>query len=403
VELQCVLQEADPEYAEIDRSALRIFPVREEDLFQYDVIVLGDVNPARLGASGIEHLARFVTVRGGGLIVSAGPRFMPAAYLGTPLEEVLPVDLTVAPAEPRSEATEPFVLAPTELGLETPGFRLADSIAESREQWRQLAPLYWFYEPAALKPGARVLAEHPTAPGPQGGRIPLVMLQYAGAGKVVFHAFDDTRRWRFRVGDRWFARYWVQTLRYLSRAKLLGKDRAAELVVDRREYRRGESVRLRLRFLDDRLAPAEDDGAAVIVEQAGQPNRRITLHRTASDRGMFEGSLARAATGDYHAWLAAPTLEGSPPAVDFRVAPPPGETARIEADLAALRALAEATKGRYYAPNETAGLLKDLPDGRQVPVETLPPAALWNRWPGLVLMLAALVAEWIGRKRCGLL
>jgi hypothetical protein len=38
-----------------------------------------------------------------------------------------------------------------------------------------------------------------------------------------------------------------------------------------------------------------------------------------------------------------------------------------------------------------------------VPVETLPPAALWNRWPGLVLMLAALVAEWIGRKRCGLL
>ncbi len=80
-------------------------------------------------------------------------------------------------------------------------------------------------------------------------------MHYVGSGKVIFHATDETWRWRFRVGDVFFARYWVQTIRYLSRSKLLGKDRSAELTVDRREYRRGEPVRVRVRFLDDRQAP----------------------------------------------------------------------------------------------------------------------------------------------------
>src|SRR6202044_1170983 len=100
----------------------------------------------------------------------------------------------------------------------------------------------------ALKPAARVLAEHPTLTGADGRKLAVFSLQFVGAGKVLFHATDETWRWRYRVGDVFFARYWVQTLRYLSRSKLLGKDRSAELAADRREYRRGESVRLWVRF-----------------------------------------------------------------------------------------------------------------------------------------------------------
>ena len=35
--------------------------------------------------------------------------------------------------------------------------------------------------------------------------LPIVCLQFVGAGKVVFHATDETHRWRFRVGDIYFA------------------------------------------------------------------------------------------------------------------------------------------------------------------------------------------------------
>ena len=34
----------------------------------------------------------------------------------------------------------------------------------------------------------------------------------------------NSQPWRWRVGDVFFARYWVQAIRYLSRSKLLGKD-----------------------------------------------------------------------------------------------------------------------------------------------------------------------------------
>ena len=52
---------------------------------------------------------------------------------------------------------------------------------------------------------------------------------------------------------------------------------------------------------------------------------------------------------------------------------------------------------------ETADrLLGDLPPGRQVPIESLPPRPLWNKWPVLALFLGLLIAEWILRKRRGM-
>ena len=132
-----------------------------------------------------------------------------------------------------------------------------------------------------LKPGVRVLAEHPARTGPNGAALPVVLMHYVGAGKVVFHCTDETWRWRRRVGDVYFARYWVQTLRDLSRSALLDKDRKAELSVDREEYRRGDAVRLRVRFFDDRLAPLQDDGVVVVLEQEGGKRRRLGLRRDA--------------------------------------------------------------------------------------------------------------------------
>ena len=45
IELRTVLQDADIEHSEQDPTALRVFPVRRDELFAYDVIILGDVNP----------------------------------------------------------------------------------------------------------------------------------------------------------------------------------------------------------------------------------------------------------------------------------------------------------------------------------------------------------------------
>ena len=404
VKLRTILQEADPEYAQLDETALGVFPVRREELFEYDVIIFGDVNPDFLSSTTVGHLKAFVEEKGGGMVFISGPLYTPAAYRDSPLAELLPIDFeTRAGAGLTEIINEPFQPQPAEAGLTGPTMQLGDSPAETIEIWQKLPPLYWLLSAPALKPAARVWAEHPLRTGPDGHRLPVIAMHYAGSGKVVFHATDETWRWRFRVGDVYFARYWVQTLRYLSRSKLLGKDRSAELTSDRREYRRGENVRLRVRFFDDRQAPADDEGVTVMVEREGEKNERLQLHRNAGNRGVFEGIVSRPADGAYHVWVVAPTLPGDAPSADFRVVAPPGERARLQTDVAALRRAASETRGRFYNIATAGQLLRDLPHGRQVKTDPLPPLPLWNHWLLMVVFLTLLIGEWLLRKARGML
>jgi uncharacterized membrane protein len=404
VQLKTVLQDADLEYTELDQTALRVFPVRREELFAYDVVIFGDVNPSFLSASVLDNLREFVEQKGGGLAFIAGPKYTPLAYRNTPLEGLFPIDLSAAagPDGPE-ELAQGFVVQPTELGLASPQMQLGDDPADTARIWRDLPPLYWLLDAPQVKPAVRVLAEHPTRVGNDGRPLPVFLMQYIGAGKVLFHATDDTWRWRRQVGDIFFARYWVQAVRYLSRSKLLGKDHAVELTADRREFRRGEAVRLRARFIDERQAPVEDDGVVVVLEREGQPNQRVRLQRNATNRGVFEGSFADTFDGAYHAWIASPTLEGKAPSADFLVVAPPGEMERVQMDADQLKRAAEETRGRFYRFGEVQRLLDDLPPGRQVPIETLPPQTLWNKWWLLSVFLGLIVSEWILRKRKGML
>ena len=200
IDLDTVLQEADIEHAEQDASALKGFPVRRDELFRYDVIILGDVNPSLLSESMLQNLADFVDQagRGGALIAIAGPRFMPLAYRDTPLARLLPIELgSVRLPEPGQMLTEGFTVQPTELGLATPFMQLGDAPAETSEIWQNLPPLYWMVEAPDLKPAARVLAEHPEC------KCHLAPNVHSDVGLIAqcLEALDDRlRRTRVTVG-----------------------------------------------------------------------------------------------------------------------------------------------------------------------------------------------------------
>jgi hypothetical protein len=175
------------------------------------------------------------------------------------------------------------------------------------------------------------------------------------------------------------------------------------LTSDRDEYRRGEAVRLRVRFLDDRLAPQADDGVLIVVEREGGERRSVALRRDAAERGVFEGTAGQLADGKYRAWIASPTLEGQPPAKEFAISAPPGELARTRMDAADMAQAAKTSYGKFYRFSESDKLLADLPHGRQVRIESLPPRPIWNAplLAGLFVLLIG--AEWLLRKRVGLL
>jgi hypothetical protein len=118
---------------------------------------------------------------------------------------------------------------------------------------------------------------------------------------------------------------------------------------------------------------------------------------------VFEAGDSDLLDGKYHAWIASPTLTGKAPSADFLVTAPPGELERVQMDAAELEQAASETHGQFYRLPSADSLLAELPAGRRVPIETLPPEVLWNRWWMLSAFVSLAVGEWILRKRKGML
>jgi hypothetical protein len=444
IQLATYLQDADPEFAEQDKTALRSFPIGRDELFEYDVLVIGDVDPRLLPRSVWQNMREFAAKKGGGVAFLAGPRSLPWLYRDNPhVSALLPIEIDALPPtadnELPAEVSRGFVAKPTPLGLQSPAFQLGDTPAATEGIWRNLAPLYWLVDVGKLKPGAQVLAEGPSywsttgshAPrgnlitrrsgsadpmlttqsienvrshaerGNESQAVPIIIFQYVGSGRVLFHAIDSTWRWRIGAGDTYFGRYWVQTIRFLARGKLIS-GRGAQLAADRREYEQGDAVQLRARFLDPRLAPAGNE-VTVLLNAEGQPRRSVTLGRNPAIDGIFEGTLTDLAQGQYEVLIAEPQLPGNPPSTRFSVVGRAGELARTEMDAAALAAAAETTRGKFYTIANAERLLAELPAGRRVPLQNLPPIPLWNRWWLVMAFLACITSEWILRKRKGML
>ncbi|MEN0109983.1 MAG: hypothetical protein AAF805_04605, partial [Planctomycetota bacterium] len=401
------LQDADPEYSAADLTALPGVPTTEEGLAEFDVLVLIDLDPTLLPRSLWKRVGDFVSERGGGVVLVAGPRSLPVAYrTREEFAALSPTDLGAAAPAAWDEPAG-FRVTPTALGEREPALRLGDATGEGSAAWNGLAPLYWRADIGPPKPASRVLAR--TAGGAEA--TPILVSHYYGAGRVLMHAVDSTWRWRYRVGDVYFARYWVQTLRSLARGKRDTAATGAELFADRRAYRPGEPVVLRLR--DNR--PAREAGAqpAVVLQAAGRPDRRVALAPAAAGGKRFRTTLRDLPPGEYRALLA--ETGGEPIAAEFRVEAPPGETARPEMNRAGLAAAAERSRGAYFnlselvapdgkpAPGAATRLADALPVARPSTLETLPPIDLWNRWPLLLGITLSLTAEWVLRKRRAML
>ena len=70
------------------------YPSKRSELFVYDAIIFGNIEADFFTREQLELTAAFVAERGGGLLVLGARSFERQGLSGTPLEEVLPIDLT---------------------------------------------------------------------------------------------------------------------------------------------------------------------------------------------------------------------------------------------------------------------------------------------------------------------
>ncbi|HSU66067.1 MAG TPA: hypothetical protein VLJ39_04315 [Tepidisphaeraceae bacterium] len=377
------------------------FPESIEELMPYDVVLFGDVDPRQFTDRQLQLVADFVGKRGGGFGMVAGPRWAPIAYRNSPLEAVLPVNITRAVQDDPTQAiTEGFRPVLTPPGAASTIYRFYPNEQQNQRFMKEdLQPLFWYSRGVTRKSIAQVYSEHPFDIGPDGQKAPILVVGRYGAGRTLFSASDDTWRWRYYTGESVFNTYWVQQLRYLARGKKIG-GRDHDLFVDRPTYDLGDEIRVTYRVYNptylQQLPPEipvqlkKDDGT-VIAEQK--------LQRQEGQPDLYTGSFVANREGEFTAHLTSAAGERDK---RFGVKSPRLEMEDVSVNHPLLSRIALETRGQAMTLADAPAQLAAIPSlERQTPNPTSNP--LWNGWAPLIIFVLLITSEWVLRKVYGML
>lgn len=395
----CILVDADPSLGGEGNQLIYSFPRDKKALFNFDIVILGDVPREFFTPLDMKNLRDFVEERGGSLITMAGELFLPWQYRGTDLEAVWPISV---PANRREILFEqPFQLELTDAGARNPMMFLVPNVEQNRNIWHGLPGMYWCGVSDRAKPGATVLAQHPTQMGTD-GKIPLVAVQQVGEGTSFMTMVDSTWQWRFRVGDKYFYRFWGQVVRSLTPHELPGANRFIRLTADRATYSLGEKVVLRARLLTPNYHPVRVKEVTAELERTDGQRFPVRLEPVPGAAGIYSGEWQASLPGAFKAVLRGPGGQRSESVTNVVVEESSLELDQPEQNEALLRRVANLSGGKYLLWSEAAALPEMIPDRRQE-VSTRVEHSLWDAPLPLVLFVFCLVGEWVLRKRKGLL
>ncbi len=386
VSLKCLLQDADPGVsADAASPYVAAFPATRADLFDhYDLVILGDVDPAGFTAAQADTLAEFVDHFGGGVLVVPGRRFGVARYAGSPLGKLLPVD--PATAKP-ADGTRPVALTRTPAGERSPTLKLAADPRASDAAWAGLPPVYWAL-PAAPRRGAEVLLVDPA----DADRA-VVAVQPYGRGQAMYVGTDNTWRWRQGVGDRLYATFWGQLVQRLALPHLLGESRHAQVATDRPTYPVGDRVRIVARIYDGGFAPLADPTVPGTLVASGHATP-LVLSAVPDEPGVYRGEFVATAAGDF---TFHPDREPAAEAA-FTVTAGSRELAETAMDEPLLREMAAASGGAFFREEDLIRLPDAVTPRAVDAAVTTVDVALWSTPAYLLLMVAIATAEWVVRK-----
>ena len=186
--------------AERGRSLSSGYPATRAELFAYDAVVLANVEGSSLTTAQLEATRDFVGRRGGGLLVLGAQSFLRQGLLDTPIEDVLPLDLSdrgrgvlQASATPSRGANR---VALTSAGADHPIMQLTADAGETRKRWEAVPALASVSPLGGPRPGASVLA---VTSGPGGAQRALVAVQRYGTGRAMVFTGEAAWRWRMML------------------------------------------------------------------------------------------------------------------------------------------------------------------------------------------------------------
>lgn len=407
IDLSCWLQSADADAVRDGDTQLTELPRRAEELFEYDAIVLMDVNPAELDSSWAINVRRLVDEFGGGLLFQAGPHFTSRFFRDPRLPDLAGI-LPIAPdpeAEVRlSEAgtyrTRPVPFELPEEARQHPLVALSTDPAVNARIWQGLTGAWWHLPVLREKQLATVLLRGRDARG-----APVLMsTQPFGAGRTAFLAFDSTWRWR-ATAENHFNQFWIQLVRYLAQARRQGATRRGSITLDRDTVNIGEYVKIEAQVLDASFAPWHEPQVDATIEYAGGGQRlNVALTAIPGREGWYSGRAACDQEGLAVIRVPLPGAGDAALRKNVRVQRSDRELATLRMQRESLGQLAEETGGVFVTLAEARDLPALIGSGSEVrPPVRIGSVELWDRGWLLAILAGLLCIEWILRRRNQLL
>jgi hypothetical protein len=396
VDASVTLVAGDPRALQSGPPYVPGFPATRQDLFAYDLLILGDVPAGYLTTDRLGWIRDFVT-EGGGLVMIAGRQHAPAEFHGTPLAELLPVEFTPKDAKTlNTEAGRPFAPLLTSFGDRSEMLALADTPAENREAWKGLEPIQWHYPVTKLRPGAVALLVHPSSSEAQ--PAPVLASHNFGKGVVLFLGTDETWRWRYNTRDKYYARFWGQVAYQLGLPHLMGNLKRVQIELERSEPTLGQAGHVFVRLLDSDYRPLALDRLTARLElrdpKPGQArSQSLTLEAVGDQPGEYQALLPHDVLGRFVLKLDGP----EPALLEYEVKlPPHHELAEGGMNETALREAARLSGGKFYREEDLHHLASDIKP-QTATISQRREILLWNPLT-LLLFVGLVTAEWVLRK-----
>ena len=378
------------------------FPVSKlftTELHTFDVVILQNFDYRPYPMARYLQNIRSAVNDGLGFVMIGGEQSFGDGYLGTPIDEILPV--SIAGAHFVDADVQP-VLTPA--GRRHPVTDIGRGIADNEALWRNL-PHWWSQNiTPGLKDGATLLlrSTSPTGPPP----APLIAVMEAGKGRSMAICTDSMWRWRFSsardggASERAYHRFWSNALRWLVRDPKHGRVR---VLPSERHYEENDEVALRLQVLGRDYQPLPGAQLRVVLERAGEAVLR-TDDVTTDDAGSAHLRYGTLPPGAYRV-TARTNREGeSEPGKGVFVV----ESRILELSQGAprpdlLRAIAKATGGDAFAADEDFWTHLELIDPDVVEINRRHNVDLWDNTWALLAGVLLFAAEWALRRRRGYL
>ncbi len=377
------------------------FPSTAEELFEYNAVILDDVEASFFTAEQMDLIRRFVAERGGGFMMLGGKdSFQSGGFDRTAIGQILPVHLDKTAA---GSAVGRTSLKLTREGMLLPWARLRDNQTDEEQRLSLIPNFKVLNRISSIKAGAN-LVEILTNDWSQ--QFPALVVQRFGNGRTASLTVGDVWRWGMKESQMHddMDKFWRQLFRWL----VTDVPERISIQAVQKPDQTNQPVELQVCVRDKDFQLLDNVSVAIEVNDPQKQTIKLTAEPEPEKSGIFKAVYVPHLSGGYTAKVVVTDSKGTELgssqtgwAAELNAA----EFRSIITNQALLKQIANQTGGRLIKADELTDFARSLPtqNAEFMEVWTKP---LWDsRVISLVVFLVIILCftgEWAFRRWRGM-